>query len=101
MRAFPIPRDVPLHPPSIVAELRRSDPVSKVRPWNGAEAWLLTRFEDVRAAFADERLSADATRPGYPHVTAGSAVGREMLPNFMVMDDPEHRRLRSLFLQDF
>ena len=62
---------------------------------------MLTRYEDVRAAFADPRLSADAGRPGYPHVTAASAVGREMLPNFMVMDDPEHQRLRSLFLADF
>ena len=34
-------------------------------------------------------------------MTAASAVGREMLPNFMVMDDPEHRRLRNLFLRDF
>jgi cytochrome P450 len=102
MRAFPIPRDRPLHPPGAVADLRRSEPVSKVRLWNGDDAWLLTRFEDVRAAFGDDkRLSADATRPGYPHVTAGSAIGRAMLPNFMVMDDPEHRRLRSLFLADF
>ena len=98
---FPPPRDRPMHPPAIVAELRRSQPVSPVRLWNGDRAWLLTRYQDVRAAFLDDRLSADAARPGYPHVTAASAVGRSMLPNFMVMDDPEHGRLRALFYQDF
>ena len=101
MRAFPIPRDRPLHPPTGIDDLRRHCPVARVRLWNGEPAWLLTRHEDVRSAFADERLSADAARPGYPHVTAASAVGRGMLPNFMVMDDPEHRRLRELFLPDF
>lgn len=101
MPTFPFARTHALHPPPASAALRRTQPVSKVRLWNGEQAWLLTRYEDVRTAFADERLSADATRPGYPHVTPASAVGRAMLPNFMVMDDPEHLRLRSLFLADF
>jgi cytochrome P450 len=90
-----------MHPPAVIGVLRRRGGVARVQLGNGSKAWLLTRYDDVRAAFLDDRLSADAARPGYPHVTAASAVGRSMLPNFMVMDDPEHARLRALFYQDF
>src|SRR5260221_10124792 len=96
VRNFPFSRRQPIHPPDEASLLRQSEPVARVKLWNGMDAWLLTRYDDIRDAFQDDRLSADSTRPGYPHVTAASAVGREMLPNFMVMDDPEHRRLRNL-----
>jgi cytochrome P450 len=101
VRRFPFSRQEPMHPPAEAAVLRRTEPISEVKLWNGQNAWLLTRYDDVRDAFQEERLSADPSRPGYPHVTAASAVGRQMLPTFMVMDDPEHRRLRNLFLRDF
>ena len=42
------------------AELRASDPVH----WAPAsKAWLLTRYDDVVAAFGDPRLSSDRVRP--------------------------------------
>ncbi|MDB5451841.1 MAG: cytochrome [Caulobacteraceae bacterium] len=98
---FPFARERPMHPPRRIVDERQGQPPTRVRIWNGDHAWLLSRYDDVRAAFGDERLSSDPLSPGYPHTSTGSAVGRSMLPNFLVLDDPEHRRLRNLFLQDF
>ena len=79
--------------------LRAEDPVH----WSDAHrAWLLTRYDDVVAAFRDPRLSAERIRSVLP-----DAVGVEereefdpilrLLANWMVFKDPpDHGRLRSL-----
>ncbi len=43
-------------PAPFIAELRKRDPVCWIA---GLEAWLVTRHEDVRTLFADERVTAD------------------------------------------
>jgi len=43
-------------PYPVYAELRRSAPVHRIT-LNGLPAWLVTRYEDVRQALADPRLS--------------------------------------------
>lgn len=101
MKSFPIPRDKPPFPPREVADLRRNQPVTKVRLWNGSWAWMLTRYEHIKAAFLDPALSSDISLPGFPAATASAAVGRSIRPNFVQMDDPRHRRIRNLFLADF
>ncbi len=39
--------------------LRDEAPVHHIRTPDGAPAWLVTRYDDVRAAFTDPRLSVD------------------------------------------
>jgi cytochrome P450 len=98
---FPMPRACPYDPPPELARLQRQAPVSQVRIWNGSTPWLLTRYNDVRAALADPRVSADPRRPGYPHTSSGAAAQQQRTRMFIEMDDPEHAAQRRLVAGDF
>ncbi|MEQ4725820.1 cytochrome P450, partial [Nonomuraea sp. B19D2] len=39
----------PLDPPAEYAGWRQADGLQQVRLWNGHTAWVVTRYEDVRA----------------------------------------------------
>lgn len=78
-----------------------TEPVSRRLLWNGAQAWLVTGYDNVKVALADSRLSTDVTRKGYPDVSSGSAVGRRTTRNFMVMDDPAHHDQRAMLAAEF
>jgi cytochrome P450 len=88
----------PVDPPP---DLRALAPVSRVRLWDGSTPWLITRHADVRAILADPRVSADARRAGYPHVSAGGRARRTRAPSFIGMDDPDHARLRRMVTGTF
>lgn len=68
--------EYPLHdqPLAVLRRLRRDAPVSRVTLWNGARAWLVTRYADARRALTDPRLSAHATDPGFPSVNPSQIV---------------------------
>lgn len=65
-------------------------------------AWLVTRYEDVRAGFRDPRMSADRITPVYERRLARPDGERhravfEILSRFVVFNDPpQHTRLRKL-----
>ena len=63
-RNFPFSRERPMHPPAEADLLRQTEPVARVKLWNGQHAWLLSRYDDIRDAFQDDQLSADSTRAG-------------------------------------
>ncbi|GAB3843462.1 cytochrome P450 [Dactylosporangium cerinum] len=94
-------RRCPFDPPPQLSRLRAEDPVSRVRLWDGSTPWLITRYEDQRAVLADPRFSADGRKPGYPHLTAASAVRRERSRAFISMDNPEHDAHRRMLTRDF
>src|SRR2546430_1508334 len=76
--------------------MRERDPVH----WNGAvRAWFLTRHADVAAMLRDERMSADRTRSEryVPPPAERARAGRSML----VVDPPDHTRLRNLVNKAF
>lgn len=83
--------------------LVREGPLTLVRLPPGAAAeqlvWLITRYEDARAALRDPRLSADETRPGFPLRFPVAADDRPS--GFLRMDDPEHGRLRRMVAPEF
>jgi cytochrome P450 len=92
---FPMPRaqGCPFDPPPALSDLRETAPLVRVRLWNGSTAWLVTRYAEQRALLGDPRVSADVRRPGYPlQVEAGPDAGL----SFILMDDPEHARLRRM-----
>jgi cytochrome P450 len=70
-----------------------------VRLWDGSEPWLVTRYADQRAVLGDARVSADTDSPGYP--TKASPEGGEGKLSFIMMDDPEHTRLRRMVTAPF
>ena len=85
------------------AELRASDPVH----WApGSKAWLLTRYDDVVAAFGDPRLSSDRIRPLLDVLPAPRRAEYgpmlEIISRWMVVTDPPvHTRLNRLASRAF
>ncbi|GHD97667.1 cytochrome P450 family protein [Streptomyces alanosinicus] len=83
------------HPYDVYRRLRDTAPVHRIAGPDGSPAWLVTRFDDVRAALADPRLSADRR-----HATAGTYKGLSLPPaldaNLLNMDPPDHTRIRRL-----
>ncbi|WLW57859.1 cytochrome P450 [Streptomyces sp. YU58] len=98
---FPMPREArcPFDPPPALKDLQEQAPVTKVRLWDGSEPWLVTRYADQRAVLGDPRISADTDSPGYP--TKASPEGGEGKLSFIMMDDPEHARLRRMVTAPF
>ncbi|MDT7846735.1 cytochrome P450 [Streptomyces justiciae] len=98
---FPMPRQsrCPFDPPPALKELQSEGPLVKVRLWDGSESWLVTRYAEQRALLGDPRVSADTDRPGYP--TKASAEAGEGKLSFIMMDDPEHARLRRMVTAPF
>ncbi|MGW0585236.1 cytochrome P450, partial [Streptomyces sp. NPDC002920] len=89
---FPMPRDAacPFAPPPEMMRLHDERPVAKVRLWDGSTHWLVTRYDDQRALYGDQRLSVDVTRPGFPYLSRGfKETAGKTPPSFLNMDDPE------------
>lgn len=98
---FPMPREArcPFDPPPALKDLQEKTPLTKVRLWDGSEPWLVTRYADQRAVLGDPGVSADTDSPGYP--TKASPEGGEGKLSFIMMDDPEHARLRRMVTAPF
>ncbi|WP_405740906.1 cytochrome P450 [Streptomyces sp. NBC_00028] len=102
---FPMPRGAagcPFDPPPGMLRLHAERPVTRVRLWDGSTPWLVTRYEDQRALYGDERLSVDPRQPGFPHFSAAfQEAYSHMPPSFLNMDDPEHARIRRMVTAPF
>jgi cytochrome P450 len=65
--------------------------------YHGQPAWVVSRYQDIRAALVDPRLSADtipaSLKPASPDSTTPVMFAR--------IDDPEHHRLRRMITGDF
>ncbi|WP_410631634.1 cytochrome P450 family protein [Amycolatopsis sp. cmx-4-83] len=79
-------------------ELRRAAPVHRIEQ-AGTTVWLLSRYADVRAALADPRLSKDARYTLPPGQRAAAA--RSSVEMMVLMDPPDHTRLRRLVSRVF
>ncbi|HEX3780246.1 MAG TPA: cytochrome P450 [Pseudonocardiaceae bacterium] len=80
-----------------LAELRRDQPILRVTMPYGGDAWLATRYDDVKTVLADPRFSMN---------TLGRDVPRPVPlvqnnPSILTMDPPEHSRLRKLVAKAF
>jgi hypothetical protein len=90
---FPFESDPSQDTPPELAKARLECPVVRVRVQGGKEAWLITRYEDLKLVTTDySRFSrADATKPG------ATSIGMSAARGFMFsMDPPEHTRIRRL-----
>jgi vitamin D3 1,25-hydroxylase len=80
------------------AALVREQPVLELERPDG-KVWMMTRYADVRAALADNRLSKD-WRYTLPPEERADAPGPP-IPMMLLMDPPGHTRLRKLVSRSF
>ncbi|MBC7301855.1 MAG: cytochrome P450 [Nocardia sp.] len=85
-------------PPCAYARLRDEDPVVRAQLPNGETAWLLSRYADVRAAFADPRLERPLLS-AWPRSEVDDAP--PCLPTFLEMTGEHHARVRRAVLPLF
>jgi cytochrome P450 len=97
-RPFPFLPVERLEVEPILEELRREEPVSRIRLPYGGDAWLVTRYKDVKAVLADPRFSRSA-------VVERDVPRRQELQvppqGIIYMDPPEHTRIRRLVTKVF
>ncbi|MED5814879.1 cytochrome P450 [Mycolicibacterium sp. 050232] len=74
----------------------RDTPGIQLALWRERPTWVISRYEDIRAALVDPNLSADSI-PDSIKVDAGE----NMPVIFPRIDDPEHNRLRRMMTRDF
>lgn len=98
---FPMTRESPLDPPSGYRRVREAGGLARVRLWDGRVAWLVTGYEEARSLLSDPRISSDRTNPQFPYPSAGRAALETSGRTFIVMDPPEHGRLRRVFTRYF
>lgn len=90
-------------PQGLFARLRASAPVTQVLTAEGLRVWLVTRYEDVRAALADPRLAKDWVT----HMTPDDfdinvdPVQAYLDQHMLNLDPPDHTRLRRLVVKAF
>lgn len=97
---FPMNRAArcPFDPPPDLRAKQRETRLTRVRLWDDRTAWLVTRYDDQRTLLGDPRVSANPDSPGYP--SAGPVSGPNNV-GFILMDDPEHARLRRMVTAPF
>ena len=85
----------PLTPPTEFADWRQQPGLQQAM-WNGRPTWVVSRYQDIRAALVDPRLSAE-TLPDLFDAANDSAAPVV----FARIDDPEHHRLRRMMTSQF
>jgi cytochrome P450 len=85
----------PLAPPTEF-ESWREEPGLRRAMWNGQPVWSVSRYQDIRAALVDPRLSAETLND----LATPSEDERAPIV-FARVDDPEHQRLRRMMTNQF
>jgi cytochrome P450 len=86
----------PFAPAPAMRARRDEGPLVQVRLWNGSTPWLVTGHGEYRALLGDPRVSVEPRR-GAPVLTRGEHAGEGSADaSFILMDDPEHARLRRM-----
>ena len=91
------------NPYPALAQLRATEPVSWNEPLRG---WLLTAYDDVKAAQKDRRFSAERVKPFTEHMAATERPELEQMGALLnqwllFRDPPAHTPLRRLLIDAF
>lgn len=90
-------------PYPVYARLRREAPVYRSRPLGG---WVLTRHRDIVAVLADPRSSVDRRQSNLfrkynPFDSLPPEFAEAIFRNLLMLDPPDHTRLRKLVVKAF
>ena len=96
-RPYPFSEPDRLNLDPLYAQLRRQEPVARVRLPFGEDAWLATRYQDVKVVLGDPRFSRAASVGRDEPRTSPQPIGGGILS----MDPPDHSRLRRLVAKAF
>ena len=100
--AYPMRREAscPFAPPPEYKRLRDTAPITRVRLYDGREAWLFTRHQDIRAVLAHPAVSAETLNPDFPFLTPGDKISKRA-QSFQRWDDPRHATRRRMLMPYF
>ncbi|EGX58938.1 Peroxidase [Streptomyces zinciresistens K42] len=89
-------REFRADPHPVYATLREAAPVCPMSPPHGVETYLITRYDDARAALADPRFSKDmyGALDAYHRIFGDSSIALD--DNMLFSDPPKHTRLRRI-----
>lgn len=90
----------PFAPPPQYKELRETEPITRVRLYDGREAWLFTRYEDIRAVLSNPAVSSETLDPNFPFLTPGDKISKRA-QSFQRWDDPRHADRRRMLMPHF
>jgi cytochrome P450 len=82
------------------ARMREDSPVCPVSSPR-FDSYLITRFDDAKAALTDPRLSKDLYGPGQHYLRIFGPNSEALNKNMLNADPPEHTRLRRITSQAF
>jgi cytochrome P450 len=100
--AYPMSRDAscPFAPPPAYKELRATSPITRVQLYDGREAWMFTRYEDIRTILSHPAVSAETLNPDFPFLTPGDKISKRA-QSFQRWDDPRHATRRRMLMPYF
>jgi cytochrome P450 len=86
----------PLAPPPEFADWREQPGLQRAM-WHGSPIWVVSRYQDIRAALVDPRLSAKTI----PDAIMPTDADNKVPVMFARTDDPEHNRIRRMMTSNF
>lgn len=102
---LPLSRECPYHPPRAYEQLRERGPLTRVRTFDGTVVWAVTGHAEVRALFADPRLSVDRDHAEFPKLTRVVALRRpeqhSAMRTLLRTDPPRHTGQRRALAPHF
>jgi cytochrome P450 len=102
MTEFPAarPSGCPFDPATGYTALRETPGLTKVSTPAGVDAWVFSRYDDVRSVLTDTRLSSRSAPSA--HVVPGADLEREVESGSILQNDGErHAYLRRLLTSEF
>jgi cytochrome P450 len=100
--SYPFTRDgaCPFAPPAEYQRLRDTEPITKVRLYDGREAWMFTRHEDIRTVLGHPAVSAETLAEDFPFLNPADKVSKRA-QSFQRWDDPRHAERRRKLMPYF
>jgi cytochrome P450 len=97
--------DIRRNPYPLYQRLRREDPVTFVEETYYGPTWLVTRYEDIVALLNDPRFSSDRRNLADDGDRLNQwwmpKIFRALMDSMVLVDDPDHFRLRNLVHKAF